>query len=446
MDYDKGLVLAVLRDGKPGLKVARDSIPHKDYLLGEGQAAYDFVCEYASTQGALPGVQLVQQHTGINLDPDPIGKDSDIVAPTSWWVTQIVERRLHTQLQSTASDVTKYLEDKQPLTALDKMEEALRGIRRENLARESKIETLGPLSDAVWKYYMDIKNGKRGILTPWPTVNDATLGFWPQDLGIFVARTGVGKTWATILLALEAWRNGEKTLFATTEISRMRIAMRFLAAAYQLPYNQFRRGKLDMFTEKRFQEQLKEIMDDENLYVAGGNFDFRVSTFSAAIDEIDPKFVILDGAYLLKVEGKNRTERAATAFDELKRLANAHEVPTVVTTQFNREVKQNIASSAKLESIGLTDVAGWNSDIVYALVQTDDMKRDKEMILKPLKTREGLGLDVKVRWDLDAMVFPELEVMGEGGGGDADEFGTKAEPLTDVTDPGTKLDDDEVPF
>jgi replicative DNA helicase len=449
MDYDKGLVLAVLREGKPALKKVRESVPTLDYLTGDGKTAYDFLVTYTSTQGELPSLQLVQQHTGIDLDPDPIGKDTEVEAPAGWWADQIVERRLHMQMQETAKNITRFLEDKDPTAALYSAENALRGIRKENLARENKIETLGPLSQQVWQYYQDVKSGKRGILTPWPTVNDATLGFWPQDLAIFVARTGVGKTWATILIALEAWRNGHRTLFATTEISRVRIAMRFLAAAYKLPYNEFRRGKLDMFTEKRFQEALKEIMDDEQLFVAGGNFDFRVETFSASIDEIDPEFVILDGAYLLKVEGKNRTERAATAFDELKRLANVHEKPTVVTTQFNREVKQNIASSAKLESIGLTDVAGWNSDIVYALVQTDEMKKDREMIFKPLKTREGIGAEVKVQWDLDRMEFPELEVTNpNSGGGDADEFGTSVESLANKDDPGLKApdDDDEVPF
>ena len=444
MDYDKGLVLAIIREGKSSLNKVRAVIPAEDYLMGEGKLAYDFVVNYTSTQGALPSLQLVKQHLGkkhegFDLDPDPIGKDSEVDAPAEWWAGQIIERRLHMQLQSTADDVVKHLEEKDPISALYSMETALRGIRKENLARDNKIETLGPLAEKVLAFYERLAAGERGILTPWPTINDATLGFWPQDLAIFVARTGVGKTWATILLALEAWRNGHKTLYATTEISRIRIAMRFLAAAYKLPYNEFRRGKLDMFTEKRFREQLKEIMDDQQLFVAGGNFDFRVETFSAAIDEIDPEFVILDGAYLLKVEGKNRTERAATAFDELKRLANVHEKPIVVTTQFNREAKQDIVSSNKLEHIGLTDVAGWNADIVYALAQTKDMKRDKEMLFQPLKTREGVGNTVKVRWDLDLMEFPELEVMTTTGGGDAAEFEVRPNP-------GAKSDDEKLPF
>ena len=446
MDYDKGLVQAVLREGKPALKKVREVITSDDYLMGEGQAAYKFICGYLAEQGVLPGSALVQRHTGIDLDPDPIGKDSEVEAPADWWASQIIERRLHMQLQDTVADITKHLEAREPKSALEKVEIALRGIRRENLTRDNKVETLGSLAPQVLEYYERLAGGERGILTPWATVNDATLGFWPQDLAIFVARTGVGKTWATILIALEAWRNGHRTLFATTEISKVRIAMRMIAAHMRLPYNDFRRGKLDMFTEKRFREGVEALLKDGNMHIVGGNFDFRVETFSSTIEENDPEFVILDGAYLLKVDGKNRTERAATAFDELKRLANSHEIPLAVTTQFNREVKQNIASSAKLESIGLTDVAGWNADIVYALVQTDDMKRDKEMTLKPLKTREGVGDEVKVRWDLDTMSFPELEVKRAGGGGDADEFGNDLNSVNDVTDPGNKLPDDEVPF
>jgi len=861
MDYDKGLVWALLREGKHSLLKAREVILSDDYLEGTGREVYKFVCEYVSAQGDMPTLPLVQQHLGMDLDPDPIGVTSDVEAPSDWWTSQIIQRRLHGQLQRVAIDVTRCLEAQDPNAALDRVETVLRGIRRENLARENKAETIGMLAPQVRAYYERLKAGERGILTPWPTINDATLGFWPQDLAIFVARTGIGKcisadsllidprtgiphtieevfkdsslgmvhswskekgieareitakhdtgykeclrftlgtgraievtpehpfltpegwrradslttgssigipakmdfpiepenlsdaeidvlavllaegstsghhigftttdpeilkfmqraaeeigaivkqvatidydfigrdrrnpvldlarrhklagkkaiekeipeaiwrlsadklsrflslvwmcdgyvdssgpsiilgsekairqlqslllrfgvqssvrykrsscngkyfdswrlrvysgcyaefsravllwgekgerlrkfvdrrrnpnvglpmvskesradiiaragtdkkrseamgnvasalgliqfsprslfkshgdrfsvalkglkaycdvlgcddllwlqgsgifwdrvekidfvgerkiydltvaptscfvandilvhnTWATVLITLEAWKAGHRVLFATTEISRVRIAMRMIAAHLRLPYNDFRRGRLGVHVEQKFYQGVDALLGDHGLHVIGGNFDFRIDTFSAALDEYDPEFVILDGAYRIEVEGKSRTEKAATTFDALKRLASVHEKPFVVTTQFNREVKQNIASSAKLESIGLTDVAGWNADIVYALVQTDDMKRDKEMIIKPLKTREGVGDEIKVRWDLDTMSFQELEVKSQGGG-DADEYGTGAS-FVDTNASGSKLEDDDVPF
>ncbi len=440
MDYDKGLVAAILRNGIVGLTQAREKIYANDLLVGDGRTAFEFILDFHANYGAVPEERLVLEKTGVDLDPDPIGKDSDFGGPVEWWADQILSRRLHKQLQDCSEEVVKHLKEQEPLAALDKMEKALHGIRSEQLVSTSKIETLGPLGQEVWKYYQAVKSGMRGVLTPWETMNEDTFGFWPADLAVFVARVGIGKTWTAVLLALHAWRNGHKVLFGTTEISRVRIAMRLIAAHYRLSYDHLRKGRLGEFGERKLEEGLKEIMDDRNFYVAGGDFDFRVESFSAALTDINPALTILDGAYLLRVDGKTRTERAANAFDELKRMANRQTSPMVVTMQFNRGVKANVASSVDIGNIALTDVAAWNADLGYALIQTDDMKAARTMTFKPLKVREGVGETFDVTWDLDTMNFPE-QPRGSAGGGDADEgFGHDAEKVEGVGDP------DDAPF
>jgi replicative DNA helicase len=394
----------------------RQQVP-LDYLSDEAQKAMAFVQSFVSDHRDTPSLALVQEHTNVDLDPDPIGTGTDLAAPSDWWVKHVVDRRLHNQLQRGIASSLKLLNEDSESSATDALytiEGALRGIRKDRLATEAKVETIGPLGQKVLQYYEDIKAGKRGVLSPWKTMNQMTLGFWPGDFALFVARIGVGKTWCAVLLALEAWKNGHKILFATTEISRMRIAMRLLCVHYQLNYKSFRTGKLDMFTEKRFKESLKDIMEDENLFIAGGSFDFQIENFSSCIEEVDPAFVILDGAYLLRVEGKTRGERAANAFNELKRLANRYEIPIAATTQFNREAKQAVASTAKLENIGLTDVAGQNADLAFALTQSDDMKREKRLTLGSMKVREGEGADIELNWDFERMDFTERPAEGAG--------------------------------
>jgi replicative DNA helicase len=420
VDYDKGLVAALLREGPSSVRKARQLVP-LDYLTGDGKKALEFVQKYTSDHRATPSLQLVQQHTRVDLDPDPIGaSNGELDAPSSFWIDNIVDRRLHTQLQKGLQESLKHLQDEAPKDALFIMEKALQEIRKDRLATEAKVETLGPLSKKVWQYYLDIQAGKRGILSPWATINDMTLGFWPGDLALFVARIGVGKTWAAVLLANAAWTAGHKVLFATTEISRVRIAMRFLCVHYRLNYRDFRMGRLTDFSEAKLKGALKEIMDDANLYVAGGDFDFQIDNFATCIEEIDPEFIIVDGAYLLRVEGKNRNERAANAFDELKRIANRYETPIAATTQFNREAKQNVASTAKLENIGLTDVAGQNADLAFALMQTDDMKREKRLTMNSMKVREGEGKDLELNWDFETMNFSERPAEGAGDAVESD--------------------------
>jgi len=186
------------------------------------------------------------------------------------------------------------------------------------------------------------------------------------------------------------------------------------------------------------------LMEEQGLYIVGGDFDFRIETLEAGIDDCQPDIVLLDGAYLLKGDGDGRTERAANSYDNIKRLAKRMRIPLVATTQFNRQAKVNSAASASVEKIALSDAAGWNADLVYGLVQTEDMKRDGRMIIKPMKFREGIGEDVECLWDFLTMDFREV---GDG----APKMPQSKAPQSREDDPyGTGLDFGEdgsdVPF
>jgi replicative DNA helicase len=220
----------------------------------------------------------------------------------------------------------------------------------------------------------------------------------------------VHNTWLAVNQTRYVWRVlKKKVLFATTEMSKVKIAQRIMAVDLQVCYDDLRKGRLGNFVEKKFFDGLDALLVDNTLGLVGGDFDFRPGPFLAAVEQFEPEIVILDGAYLLRVEGATRTERAANAFDELKRQANSTKIPHLVTMQFNRQVKSDKASSMDSGSIALTDVAGWNADLIYAIFQTEDMQKDKRAGLKPLKVREGAGKDdLIINWDFESMNFSEI--------------------------------------
>jgi replicative DNA helicase len=417
VDFDESLALAasILRDGVDALKVARERGIKPAMLKGAGRTAYDFIDDYYKQYGDLPSAQIVEAKFGISIP--------NVKEAADFFARQVLERELQKDLKQGAAQFDQVLQANQPYETLDALEKIVRGIRKAHAITESKAESVPKLWPEVLDHYDRVKAGEKGILTPWPTVNDETLGFWPEDLALFAARMGIGKTWCAAIIAHHAWlEQKKKILFGTTEISKLRIAMRFAAIHFKLPYREIRLGKLDAFNEQRFRDGVKEIMEAEGLYVIGGDFDFRVESYENAVEEVAPDLSVLDGAYLLKTEGKTRTERAANAFDELKRICKRTSCPNIVTMQFNREVKANVASSVQAEKIALTDVAGWNADLCYGLIQTEDMKKDRRMIFKPLKVREGEGEEFEVNWDIDKVDFSELAKAGDGVV-DADPFG-----------------------
>jgi replicative DNA helicase len=191
-------------------------------------------------------------------------------------------------------------------------------------------------------------------------------------------------------------------------MSQLSIVRRWIAIHFKYPYNDLRKGLLSAFAEQKMRDSLANMAKEEGLYLIGGDFDFRIESLEAAIEECEPDVVFMDGAYLLKVKGEGRTEKAANSFDELKRVAKRNHVPLVASTQFNREVKGNKLTSADPSKIALSDAAGWNADLIFGLVRTDDMKRDRRMVQLPLKFREGEGDEIETHWDFDTMNFDEL--------------------------------------
>lgn len=219
----------------------------------------------------------------------------------------------------------------------------------------------------------------------------------------------VHNTWTLVQIMLHAWFvQGKRVLFVTTEMSQEKILQRAYSILFKLPYDNLRRGRLDSVSEQKLRDGVESLVTKEGLYIVGGKFDFSIGALEAAIEESEPDVCVLDGAYLIKTSGDGRTERAANSFDELKRCAKRNKIPLVASTQFNREVKQNSGDSVSVEKIALSDAAGWNADLVFGLLQTNELKSTGLMIQKPLKFREGVGDDIVCKWDFVNMDFSEV--------------------------------------
>lgn len=435
MDLGKALVSSLLAGGRPAVMKALEFGIKPEFLDGNGKDALTFLYEYVASFEGLPSKDVVEGRTGALL--------VDVQEPADFFIREVLNLRLHNGLRDGIDGAIEKIKERNPVGVLEHLEAVTRDSRKAYTVG-SPVQTFPSLGKDVIDLYERIKAGVRGILTPWPTFNEETFGFWPQDMILFVARLGKGKTWISLILAAEAWKQGKKVLFATTEMSKVKVAQRLLSLHLKLPYDDFRKGRLGAFAEQKFKEGVEELQDRKGFDIVGGDFDFKIEAFSAAVDQVEPDIIILDGAYLLRVEGGSRIERAANAFDEMKRLANRKKVPLVATHQFNRDVKGNVKGKMKVESIGLTDVAGWNADLIYGVEQTEEMKKDKWISLQPLKMREGPGtMKIDVQWDFDAMNFTEIPQSGADAGDATDDFGTGLENSQDPgsSDPGTGSSD-----
>jgi replicative DNA helicase len=412
MNLDGAFLAAVLREGKEALIHAMELGVTSELLDEDFGSAFAFILEHYREYKELPDPNIVVARTGVMPEGVP--------GNAEFYTKEIRSRQLFRWLQKGIDTSSRLLEKGDPHGSFAALEELLRDVRKESLTSNAVIPLFG-MGPEVLEHYDRMKAGERGILTRWPSVNDSTLGFWPEDLIMFVARLSVGKTWSSIILANDAWRDGHKVLYVTTEMSRLKIATRFFAVTHQMPYGRVRSGQLDPFMERQFRTDVEALQNEDGIGLVGGDFDFRIESLEAAIEQFEPQIVVCDGAYLLRSSGKDRFEKASNVFDDLKRLAKRSKIPIVVTSQLNRSGQGRAPTAA---NIALSDTAGWNADVIFGMIQTDDLRQDRRMLLKPLKIREGTSEEIELNWDFENMNFEELPRAGaspQGGGGDADE-------------------------
>ena len=189
----------------------------------------------------------------------------------------------------------------------------------------------------------------------------------------FVANDIVAhNTFALLMMARQAWMDGHTVLFVGTEMSRLKLAIRFYAIHLGLPYKELRAGMLGEFREDELFKGVQSVLNSEGLYVVGDDFDASIVEIEAAVEEVNPGILFVDGLYLVKNEGKDRHSRVSNNADDLKRLARRKDIPVITSTQFNRDVKQNSKSAVDAGNVGITDVIGWNCLCPESLVVSGD--------------------------------------------------------------------------
>jgi replicative DNA helicase len=433
MDLDKEFIHAVLTGGEENYRKAVErGIEAEVHLWGEGRIAWKYLVEHKREYGVLPSKELVCSKLAIDLSA--LGLDS-----FQSLLDEVFRRRLFQVVSDGAIGVQQRLQAKDPKSAAEAWDEIHRKIIGESLT-VSKVESLLALGSEVLDQYERAKAGARGITTPWPTMTEQTTGWWPKDLALFVGRLGVGKTWVLVITTHTAWRDKRKCLFISTEMDKVRVAQRFFALHLKLPYESLRKGKLGEFVEAKMRTAILPMLGEHGINVVGGGFDYSIQNLELVVDENRPDFLAVDGPYLIKNQGRERHERVSNTFDDLKRIGMQYNCAVAANTQFNRSAKTGQAQTIDAANIGVTDVAGWNSDAIYGLWQTDEMRANSQMGWKGIKNREGRLGDFLSRWDLEKMDFSEIREGADSPPPFSDD--APAAPAASADD----SDYDDVPF
>jgi replicative DNA helicase len=374
-----------------------------DIIEGAERDIWAFMESHYREFKKVPSKDAIQTKFSVEL---PTAADS-----IEFYAKEITDRKLHRDLVELSYRVDKKLTESNPSEALQSLQEFVRhqvGL----ISRKRGVSTLGDMMAEVKQRYVDAKDGKRGILTPWNRMDEWTMGWWPGDTSWFSARLGVGKTFvATMVTAAALKRDNCKVLFVSGEMMKVDIAMRLAAIQYQFPYGAVRKGRLGFPSEDKYFQALEELTTETGVEIMDASLGFKSSDLESAMERTEARLVVVDAAYRIKAnqKTKDRSENMAIVSDDLKSFAIQYNKSIVCTTQLNRESTKK--KSYGDEDVALSDVVGWNATNLFALKQEDEDRENKIMHIVPLKVREGENAreSIELNWDMQKMDFSERE-------------------------------------
>lgn len=378
-----------------------------EILSYETRSVLKFIRSFSAENSKIPSADTIYRELGVRL----IQPNSDY----EYVIKQVKEKHIHQTAKTVLTKYSKLLSNKKYDELLDALDEFPSSIRNAVLD-STEVEDLFSRgkNEEVIEHYLNRKLGVYGVITPWKSLNEMTWGWQPGDFGIIGARSGTGKTWLMLHMALHAWREKKKVLLVTPEMSRTSIVNRTAALELKIPYDNMRRGLLSTDQEKRYMEWImdKEKTNRDRFYIFSDEFEMYIEDLKDVIQNMKPDLILIDGVYLLRTKAeRDRMRRAPIIADDLKQMAKQNKVPIICSTQLNREAIKLKVNEITQGHFVLSDAFAWNVDWAFCLGRDEKEKENKQMILKPLKTREGdFNKNIILNWDFGSLNFSEYDV------------------------------------
>jgi len=414
MDADSLYFSALLKSRKPQFLKGMQA----DYFEEDWKEVFEFIQKFNSQYGRLPRL-------GTTKDRFKEMSFLKAIEPTPFYAKELRTRHAFNLLETGLR--TKYT-PMRSANNIDGSVDALKGIVL-TVERLQRAEAQGPLrmnrqTLKRKKAYLKRKKlkGMLGVPSPWKSLNAVTQGWQPGDLIVVLSRAGIGKTFFSILNEQAAMQSGTNGLLTSMEMFSERMGIRFDGVGAKVSVDRYRKGKLTKAESKKMDkwyERLEKSKKWGYVDICGPNEISSPLDLELNIQLGKYGFVVWDSFYL--AAKKKKWEEFAQLIADIKKVATRAAVPIMVTSQFNKEVRESHTKADQVAA-AFTDSILHDADFVFALFQTPSMKLMKEMLLRSLKVREGIELnELLLKWDIDAGNFSEISTSMVGSDAKVDE-------------------------
>lgn len=373
---------------------------------------------HVTKHGKMPSLDLLEEWW------DEVPKASD---PATYYL-DLMRERYFTGLLSDAVD------DANDLVQEDKAEEAAALVVSKLMPAllRGQGNRLIDISDAYGLVLADYlhkwKEGDDyGVKIGYPVVDDYG-GLIPGDLMSVVGRPAAGKSFLMLRAAHRAWLQGHAPVFLSMEMNNLISAQRLIAMDIGVPLNALKLQKgqgLSTPQLKKLKAATKKAKkDSQPFHLMDGNLSTTVEDLYSFCRQMNPTFVVVDGAYMLKHPNPRlgRFERVAENCELLKQeIAGSLGIPVICSWQFSREAAKKMKSTGDnkvgLEDIGYSDAIGQISSIVLGLMDEENVQTMHRKRVTIMKGRNGETGVFDIHWQFnptlcfDHWVEPEVSEL-----------------------------------
>ena len=255
------------------------------------------------------------------------------------------------------------------------------------------------LERAIGHEYIDhvderyLESVRNTVTTGWEVVDDiADGGLGKGELGVFVAPSGIGKSWALVNVGAAAVKAGLNVIHYTLELNEAYVGLRYDAVLSGIQAQEL---KYHIDEVKDIVGKLKGKLIVKYYPTKGGT----VNTLASHIEKcrmqgFDPDLVIVDYADLLRGHGKEVRHELGNIYEDLRGLAGEHELPVWTASQANR-------SALSDDIIGAEKIAE-----SYAKIMTADLVISLSRKIEDKLANTGRWHIIKNRFGQDGITFP----------------------------------------
>jgi len=411
MSVELQFIGSLLDSGMPPSKIVEFGVEHT-YFTPEVQKMYLFIKNHYLIHGQLPSDETIQSECGAL-------PDYDCKEPPSYYADKIIKRHKENVIKKELNAAINSLAAQDPDKALETVKNLVGMCGKIGIVDESSMQNAREVAETRIKDYferMAHPEVVQGIKWPWPHMNEQTQGMHKGELYFIVARLKQGKTWTIVALMDEVIKSDVPAMVVTMEMPVDKVLRRFESKTSGIGFGSFVKHTLTQIEKENYVNAVKRMHGGlAPLWVVGNGRVRTVQDIELLIEEKKPRVLLIDGVYLLGLDGQkgaSKWERVSAVVDELQKLAQRKQISILATTQFNRGVKKG-AKEVDASDIGFAYEVGQAADILMGLVQDDDMKLNKEMVLKVMERREGETFNLKIRWDFETMDFSEIGVVSD---------------------------------